>query len=84
MNLTWTDASDDETGFRVERRVSGGTFATLANLGVGATAYNDNSVAFDTSYEYRVIAFNAVGDSAASNVVTANDTAAPEVVPDAP
>ena len=75
VNLAWTDASGDEDGFRIERSVGGGPFQALTGLGSNATTYADLTVAPATAYAYRVLAFNAVGDSAPSN--TANATTPP-------
>jgi regulation of enolase protein 1 (concanavalin A-like superfamily) len=70
VNLTWNDVSSDETGFRVERS-SGSGFTTIVTLGSGTTNYSDTNVDGATSYTYRVVAFNANGDSpAASDSVT--------------
>ena len=72
VQLSWTDASDNETGFRVERRLSGSsTWNTITTEAPNSTAYEDNTVDFDETYEYRVFATGLAGDSATSNVVTA-------------
>ncbi|HPH96613.1 MAG TPA: M12 family metallo-peptidase [Anaerolineaceae bacterium] len=80
INLTWTDNSTNETGFRVERALQGTTsWALLA--ATTTNSYVDNSVAYDTTYQYRVYAFNGNGSSAFSNVVT---VASPSAIPTAP
>jgi hypothetical protein len=33
INLSWTDNSKDELGFRIERKTYGGTFTTIATVG---------------------------------------------------
>ena len=75
--LAWSDNSADETGFRVERRAAGGTFAALASVAANATTYTDATAAAGTTYEYRVFAVNGAGDSAASNTATQATPAAP-------
>ncbi len=37
VNLTWTDNNSNETGFRIERKPTGGLFAHVANAGANAT-----------------------------------------------
>jgi hypothetical protein len=74
ISVSWTDASNNEDGFRLERSVSGGAFATLTTLGAGATSYLDTGLTDGTQYTYRVIASNTVGDSAASNSASATAT----------
>jgi hypothetical protein len=70
INLTWTDTSGNEVGFRIERS-SGGSWSTLAAVGANTTSYADTSATPSTTYSYRVIAYNACGDSAPSNTDSA-------------
>ena len=37
-NLTWTDNSSNETGFRIERKVGAGSYATLTTKAAGSPA----------------------------------------------
>lgn len=68
VRLNWQDNSSDETGFRVERSEDGGaSWTETGNLSADATTYVDAAVTAGQSYRYRVIAFNAAGDSSASN-----------------
>ena len=72
IKLQWTDNATTESGFTVQR-CTGATctnFAPLANAGVDATAYVDTTVTVNTTYRYRVFAFNAAGNSLASNIAT--------------
>jgi FtsP/CotA-like multicopper oxidase with cupredoxin domain len=69
VNLTWTDNSDNETNFRIQRATDASFTAGLTNYTVGAnvTSYNDAAVSPNIQYFYRVIALNANGASAPSN-----------------
>ena len=71
VNLTWTDNSSDETGFRIERapNVNGvaGTYTQIATVGAGVTTYSNTGLTLNTTYWYRVCAYNAVGCSTYSN-----------------
>ena len=69
--LQWTDNSDNETGFKIERSTDGTNFSQLDFVGANVTTYTDNGVTPNTQYYYRVRATNAAGDSAYSNVATA-------------
>ena len=71
IDLSWSDNSGDEDGFRLERSSDGSTFSLLATLGAGATAYSDTGLGSGTTWWYRVRAFNAGGNSAFSNVASA-------------
>jgi len=73
--LSWTDNATDETGFIIERRVLGGTFAPLpitvpANNGTGSVSYTDTTVSAGNTYEYQVRAVNAIGQSTPSNIAS--------------
>lgn len=61
--VSWTDASADESGFRVERRSGTGVFVPITSLPPGSTSFLDVSVTPGTQYAYRAIAMNLGGDS---------------------
>ncbi len=67
VTVNWTDASNNETGFRIERKTGAGAFQPVGNVSANVATYTDNTVSASTSYTYRVIAINASGDSSASN-----------------
>jgi len=78
INLTWTDNSGNETGFKVERKTgSGGSWSQIATPGANATSYNDTGLSNGTQYYYRVRATNATGDSGYSNEANATTLAPP-------
>lgn len=67
IDLTWTDNSDDELGFMIERRVQGNAdFVQIAQTGADTTSFSD-SVASNTTYEYRIRAFNETSYSGYAN-----------------
>ncbi len=64
VNLTWNDNSDDETGFKIERKAgSGGTYTQIGTASANATSYNDTTCGSGTTYYYQVRAWNDKGDS---------------------
>ena len=68
IRLEWTDNSDDETAFQVQRRRgSGGPFDDVAELGANVTTFLDSGLRDETKYTYRVRACNAAGCSSYSN-----------------
>ncbi len=68
IDLSWTDNSYDEDGFRVERKTgAGGTWAQVASVGPDVAAHRDPGLAEDTTYVYRVRAYNDAGESSYSN-----------------
>src|SRR5207302_4131979 len=80
INLTWTDNSNNETGFKIERAVGTGAFSPLITVGANVTSYADSGLTASTSYSYRVLATNSVGDSGYSNTASAT-TQAPATIP---
>ena len=72
--LTWTDNASNQASFRVERATgAGNTYTALGTvqfISVAVPSFTDTTVNSNTSYKYRVYAYNKVGDSTASNIVT--------------
>jgi hypothetical protein len=65
LQLAWTDNSNNEDGFRIERKTSG-TFSQIASVGVNVTSYTDVNLTDGATYCYRLRAFNSAGNSAYS------------------
>lgn len=72
IDLTWTDNSDNETGFYIERSVNGGGFVRIDSTGANVTNYSDMDVAPGDVYVYRVFAYNNDGISTSTFVATAS------------
>ncbi len=72
IRLTWTDNSNDETGFIFERATDvNGPYTQIGSTGPDATIYDDLTTADGETYFYKVYAENSNGLSAASNVADA-------------
>ncbi len=72
INLSWTDNSNNETGFTIQRKTgSGGTYGQIATVGANVTTFNNTGLAAGTTYYYQVDANNAYGTSAWSNEASA-------------
>jgi hypothetical protein len=70
INLAWTDNSNNEIGFKVERSQNGGAFTQIATVGANVTTFQNTGLKKNNTYSYRVRAYNAAGDSAYSNVAS--------------
>jgi len=92
VNLTFGDASNNETGFTLERApgLNATTgFSVLANIpstgaavaGVGPRTYTDTTAAAATAYSYRIRAYNAAGPSAWSNTANFTTSSPPPSTP---
>ena len=67
--LTWIDRAESEEGFKLERSEENQPFATIQTLPANSTMATDSTIESGRIYVYRVLAFNAVGDSDPSNEV---------------
>lgn len=77
ISLTWTDNSDNEASFIIQRSLNGTTWTEVGTVNENITSYIDNGLSPSTSYQYRIIARNAFGNSLPSTKKTA--TTLPEV-----
>jgi hypothetical protein len=70
INLSWTDNSNNETGFSIERCTGNSctNFAQIATVGANVASFPNTGLTKNTWYRYRVRAFNASGNSAYSNI----------------
>jgi hypothetical protein len=72
INLNWTDQSNNETGFQIERKTGvGGTYSQIGTVGANVTTYSDTGLTAGTTFVYRVRSFNAGWNSSYSNDVIA-------------
>lgn len=85
IDLAWTDASDNEEGFVVERRRAtpdvDANPEIVAKLPANTTAWPDDGLRADTAFLYRVRAFNRAGASLWSNGAAATTLAVPPAAP---
>lgn len=72
IDLVWTDNSDNESGFYIERSVNGGSFIRVDSTSANVNSYSDVSVVSGDSYVYRVFAYNENGISTSSLVASAS------------
>ena len=76
IDLTWTDNSNIETGFRIERKTGlGGIYAQIDSVGLDIQTYGNTGLSASTEYYYRVISFNVGGDLGQSNEASATTIA---------
>jgi len=71
INLNWTDNATNEDGYKIERKTGSGNYAVVGSTASNMTTFNDLGLTPNTSYTYRVYAFNSAGNSIQySNEVT--------------
>jgi hypothetical protein len=61
--LTWTDVSNNEVGFSLERSLDNQNWTSIATLPANTTAYTDSGLTAATLYFYRIKTFNDAGES---------------------
>lgn len=69
INLTWTDNSTNEDGFKIEQSLNSqfGPWTQIATTTADVVSYSDTGLTADQTYYYRVRAFNTAGNSGYSN-----------------
>jgi len=82
VNLSWTDNSDNEDSFIVERRLTEDpNWAEVGVVETNVREYEDLNVASLSTYHYRVCALNEGGTSDFSNEITVVIPAGPPPAP---
>jgi len=68
ITLSWTDKSNNEANFEIQRSETSAStgFTALTSVPANTTTYTDTEVVSNTTYYFRVRATNAVGESAFS------------------
>jgi fibronectin type 3 domain-containing protein/regulation of enolase protein 1 (concanavalin A-like superfamily) len=84
INLSWTDNANNESGFRIERALSSGSFTQIATTSANVTTFSDTGRAANTTYQYRVRANNGSGNSAYSNIAMATTATSTPIPPTSP
>jgi hypothetical protein len=83
IDLVWTDTSDNESSFQIERRTANPSEAPeiVAELPANTTSWSDTGLPADTPFGYRVRAINGAGASLWSNGASATTLAFPPPAP---
>jgi hypothetical protein len=76
INLAWKDNSNNEQGFAIERcrGAKCTNFVLIANPGADTTTYSNTGLSRNTTYRYRIRAYNKAGYSTYSNIATGKTT----------
>ncbi len=75
VNLSWTDNSSDEEGFRIKKKSGDGDFIQIADVGANTTSYSDTS-GVGGYYSINVYG-GSFGDDAHSNIADVSSVAPP-------
>jgi uncharacterized protein (TIGR02145 family) len=69
IKLSWTTNSTNELGFKIERKIGIGTYSIIGTTVKNITNFT-NELEQNTTYTFRVYAYNAIGNSTFSNEVS--------------
>jgi len=70
IEVSWTDNSESETGFQIERSLDGITYAQIATVAMDETSYVDTTVSASAFYYYRVRAYTDSTNSEYSTIAS--------------
>ncbi|MFA5794913.1 MAG: fibronectin type III domain-containing protein [Candidatus Brocadiia bacterium] len=78
INVRWTDNSDNESGFKIERKTWGnGVWGQISSVGPNVNSFADTGLSDSIAYFYRVRSYNAAGNSNYTNEACATTTVNP-------
>ena len=78
LQLTWTDNSNNESGFEIERKTGTSNWVTLTTKNANVISHTDVGLTIDETYSYRVKATHSYGDSDWSEEVTETISSGPD------
>ncbi|HAK77919.1 MAG TPA: hypothetical protein DCM71_13670, partial [Runella sp.] len=84
IDMSWTDNSDNETSFEIERSTDKTTFVKIDEISANLTSYSNKGLTPSTQYYYRVRAKNTFGFSDYSNLIDPITLPLPVVAPKSP
>jgi len=63
VRVDWVDNSNNETGFKIYRNVSGGAYSLVQTTAPNIETWQDNNLTYDLTYCWKVSAVNDTGES---------------------
>ena len=82
VRLTWTDNSEDELGFVIERRIPDVVeWTKIDTTQANRTSYTNTGLQTETTYQYRIYAYNEYGSSDYSNIAEETTPEGPPIAP---
>jgi Alginate lyase/Fibronectin type III domain len=69
VNISWQDNSNNETGFKLERKKTwAGTYSQITGtIPANSTSFTDTGLIAGATYYYRILSYNPAGNSIYSN-----------------
>jgi fibronectin type 3 domain-containing protein len=83
INLSWTDNSSNEQGFRIQRSSDGGNaWLQIGQVAANTTTFADTHASSGITYLYLVCAYNGGGNSPSSNLAQGMSAQLPTRLPE--
>lgn len=81
VSVSWTDTSNNEDGFTLQRATGNGAYGHLADLAAGTTTFFDVNLTPNYTYHYQIRSYNADGTSSFTpvTVTTLDELTAPTI-----
>jgi hypothetical protein len=81
ISLSWTDTSNNEDGFTLQRATGNGAYAALADLAANTTSFSDSNLTPNYAYHYQIRGYNSDATSSFTTVTvtTLDDLTAPTI-----
>lgn len=81
IDLSWTDYSNNETAFKIERKKGTDPYAIVGSVNTNVTTFSDTNLIPNVTYAYKVYAFNANAKFSTNSNVVAVTTSTPIIAP---
>ncbi|MFB1489357.1 MULTISPECIES: fibronectin type III domain-containing protein [unclassified Thiocapsa] len=81
ISLSWADNANNELGYRIERKLDTGAWTKLVDVPASSTSYVNTGLIAETTYHYRISAFNGAGYSGYSNEASATTAGGEPICP---
>lgn len=81
ISLGWQDNSTNEIGFKIDRKTDSTSFTLIATLSADKVLYVDSNLQANTTYYYRVYAYNSAGNSTTYSNIASAKTLSKKVAP---
>jgi photosystem II stability/assembly factor-like uncharacterized protein len=82
IDFTWADASNNEDGFKIERKSGTGAYSLIATIGQNVVSFSDTSLGLGATYSYRIYSYNSIGNSNYSSEVSISTQTIPNLPTD--
>jgi fibronectin type 3 domain-containing protein len=77
IDMAWQDNANNEDGYHIFRRATGGDFTLIQSLAPDSTSFHDSNLTPNVTYDYHIQAYNVAGFSDFTGITTHTLTSGP-------